>query len=77
VEHNSDMKIRRRAWRDRPLAPCDLTSPDEFALEERREKLRDLRWKRRRDQLVLLLKLMGSSGGVAIAAHALSHTLPF
>jgi hypothetical protein len=54
----------RLIWRDRPTPACLLRSPEEFSLEERRERLRDRRWKRRKEQLLLTGTLVGVSAAL-------------
>jgi hypothetical protein len=70
----ADMReVRRAAWRDRPTPPCQLSRPDQFDLEFRREELRDHRWKRRKDQIAVFVRVAGATGlvgGLTAAAQA-------
>ena len=64
------------ARRDRPMPPCELSTLEEFEIEKRREELRDHRWSRHKEQILLATKLAGGSG-IVVAAHALIRALPW
>lgn len=75
IEHVAEAGIGFRVRRDRPRAPSGLHRPEEFEIEERREAIRDGRWRRRKEQLVVAGKLAGGGTVLALAA-ALWRALP-